>query len=81
MFVEFLIFVIFVLLCAYHNVTKRWKKFHRRGIPFAEPYFPLGSWHNWKLLILPNGSFSEQYRVSLEETRYLKFILNTLSTF
>ena len=63
MFVEFFIFVIFVLLCAYHNVTKRWKKFHRRGIPFAEPYFPFGSWHNWKLLILPNAQrhFSQQF--------------------
>ena len=67
MLVEFVIFVVFLLLFWYHNVTKKWRKFHRRGLPYAEPYFPFGSVHNWKLLFSKTGAFSEQWKVRMKK--------------
>ena len=64
MLVEFVIFVVFMLLFWYHNVTKRWRMFHSRGLPYAEPYFPFGSVHIWKLLF-GNVSASEQWQVRI----------------
>ena len=64
MFVEFVIFVVFLLLFWYHNVTKKWRMFHGRELPYAKPYFPFGSVHNWRLLF-GKLSASEQWQVGL----------------
>ena len=64
MLVEFVIFVVFLLLFWYHNVTRKWRMFHNRELPYAKPYFPFGSVHNWKLLF-GKGSASEQWQVRL----------------
>ena len=64
MLVEFVIFVVLMLLFWYYNVTKRWRKFHSRGLPYAKPYFPFGSIHIWKLLF-GNVSASEQWQVRI----------------
>ena len=69
MLVEFVIFVVFILLFWYYNVTKRWRMFHSRGLPYAEPYFPFGSVHNWKLLF-GRVSASEQWQVRLFYTDF-----------
>ena len=71
MFVEIVIFVIFLLLFAYYNKSRKWQKFQSRGMPFATPYFPFGSIHHWKVLFTSKGNSSEAYRVG--------FIWNYLS--
>ena len=63
MLAEIVIFVIFLLLFAYYNRTRRWQKFQSRGIPYSVPYFPFGSIHNWKALFSDKGNSSEAYRV------------------
>ena len=65
MFVEIVIFVIFLLLFAYYNKSRKWQKFQSRGLPFATPYFPFGSIHNWKVLFTSKGNSSESYRVKI----------------
>ena len=65
MLVEFVIFVVFLLLFWYHTITKKWTKFQSRGLPYAKPYFPFGSVHNWNLLFSKNGAVSEQWKVKL----------------
>jgi len=65
MLAEIIIFVIFLLLFAYYNRTRRWQKFQSRGIPYSVPYFPFGSIHNWKALFSDKGNSSEAYRAYL----------------
>merc|ERR1712227_526205 len=66
MLAEIVIFVIFLLLFAYYNRTRRWQKFQSRGIPYSVPSFPFGSIHNWKALFSSKGNSSEAYRAYLE---------------
>ena len=66
MIVEIVIFFLLLFLLAYHKVTGKWKKFQARGVPYAKPYFPLGSAHNWSALFGKDGNISEQYRVRLK---------------
>ena len=65
MIVETGIFFVLLFLLAYYKVTGKWKKFQARGIPYASPYFPLGSSHSWHALFAKDGNISEQYRVRL----------------
>jgi len=62
---EIVIFVILLFLFAYYSKTRKWHKFKSRGIPYATPYFPLGSIHNWKLLFSSTSNISEQFRTYL----------------
>ena len=63
---EIVIFVILLFLFAYYSKTKKWQKFQSRGIPYATPYFPLGSIHNWKLIFSSTSNLSEQFRVRFQ---------------
>merc|ERR1711963_1004555 len=62
---EIVIFVILLFLFAYYSKTRKWQKFQSRGIPYATPYFPLGSIHNWKLIFSSTSNLSEQFRTYL----------------
>lgn len=76
MIAEILIFVVFLFLFAYYNVTRKWRKFQKRGLPYAQPYFPLGSIHHWKALFTSKGNFSEQYNVRIVKHNKESFTLS-----
>ena len=66
MILEFIIFVLFLLVLWYHNKTKKWNIFKARGLPYARGYFPFGSKHNWRLLFVDGVAVSEQFKSYLD---------------
>eukprot|EP00092_Neocalanus_flemingeri_P034479 GFUD01037490.1.p1 GENE.GFUD01037490.1~~GFUD01037490.1.p1 ORF type:complete len:541 (-),score=159.18 GFUD01037490.1:552-2174(-) len=63
MFVDILVFVVAFLLFLYYRGTRNYKKYKLRGIAQAEPTWPLGSKHNWKMLFAKGVGVSDQYGV------------------
>ena len=66
MILEFIIFLLFLLVLWYHNKTKKWNIFKSRGLPYARGYFPFGSKHNWRLLFVDGVAMSEQFKSYLD---------------
>ena len=62
MMIEFIIVLVFLFVYWYHSKTKKWNIFQSRGLPSAKAYFPFGSKHNWRVLLVDGVGVSEQYR-------------------
>ena len=60
-----LIAVTLALLHNYHQQTRRWRIFQQRGIPYAEPSWPLGSAHMWRVVFSSDTTFTEMFRTYL----------------
>ena len=53
------------LVYKYLQQTGRWKIFQARGIPYAEPCWPLGSAHMWRVVFSGDTTFTEMFRTYL----------------
>jgi len=65
MIVEVVLALLVFLFFVYWKQTRKWQKFKQRGIPYAEPAWPFGSKHSWKLLFDSKNTVSNQYRAYL----------------
>jgi len=65
MLVDILVFFIALFTFLYYRGSRNYKKYKLRGIKQAKPIWPLGSKHNWKLLLSKDVGVSEQYSVYL----------------
>ena len=65
MIVSVLILIALALLYKYHQQTRQWKIFQQRGIPYAEPTWPLGSAHMWRVVFCSDATFPEMFRTYL----------------
>ena len=63
MIVDILVFLTVLFLFLYYRGTRNYKKYKLRGLPQAEPTWPFGSAHNWKMLFSKKIGVAEQYSV------------------
>ena len=63
MLVELLLFFVALLAFLYYRGSRNYRKYKMRGIAQADPTWPLGSKHNWKLMLSKDIGMSDQYSV------------------